>query len=747
MKNLFLVIFFTVFTLFIALAQEKIPSIHIKKTTSAIILDGVLDETDWQTAELASRFLQSSPFDTTYSSIKTEVCVTFDDDNIYVGAKCFQKKGTYVVQSLKRDFGPGTTDLFGMIFDTYGDKQNAFSFAVSPLGVQREGLIANGNEFTTDWDNKWYSEVKNFDDFYIVEVAIPFKTIRYNQTAGVNEWNINFLRFDQSVTPPERSTWAFLPRFASGNNVAFMGRLIWDTPPPKPRANVALIPYILGSSNKDVLGKKKTITEGVAGFDAKVAVSSSMNLDLTVNPDFAQVDVDRQQTNLSRFELFFPERRQFFLENSDLFGSFGFGNINPFFSRRIGLGTGNVKVPIIAGARLTGKLDNNWRVGLMNLQTDVNSSAKIAASNFTTAAVQRKVFSRSNIGLILVNKANFRMDTLGKNLWEVNNKAFNRVAGVDYKMFSKDGSWQGKAFYHRSFSPTNSQLVKPKNPFTTSAYVEYRVRHFNFETSYEMVGRDYNAEVGYVPRTNYYRTEPNINWVFYPQSKKVNQWSIGADGDARWRITDNKNTDWDFSPLVFNMIFKNNAKLGIRPLRYDHVYLFDDFDPTNTGGKKLLTGTAYTYPSTQFTFISDTRKRLNFSLEARMGKYFNGSIGSLASHFSYRYQPYGIFSVDVNYNNINLPTGFNDRTLWLISPRIDLSFTRDVFFTTFLQYNNQINNVNLNARFQWRFAPVSDLFIVYTDNYFATDDDRYGYRAFQTKNRGIVLKCTYWLNL
>jgi hypothetical protein len=406
-----------------------------------------------------------------------------------------------------------------------------------------------------------------------------------------------------------------------------------------------------------------------------------------------------------------------------------------------------VKVPIIAGARLTGKLDNNWRIGLMNLQTDVNSLAKIAASNFTTAAVQRKVFSRSNIGLIFVNKANFRMDTLGKNMWEVNNQAFNRVAGVDYKMFSKDGSWQGKAFYHRSFSPTNSQSVKPKNPFTTSAYVEYRVRHFNFETSYEMVGQDYNAEVGYVPRTNYYRSEPNINWVFYPKSSKINHWSIGTDADARWRITDNKNTDWDFSPLVFSLTFQNNAKLGIRPLRYDHVYLFEDFDPTNTGGKKLITGTDYTYPSTQFAFISDTRKRFNFTFDARMGKYFNGSIRSVAYHFSYRYQPYGVFSVDVNYNNINLPTGFNDRTLWLISPRIDLSFTRDVFFTTFLQYNNQINNVNLNARFQWRFAPVSDLFIVYTDNYFATDDDRYGYRAFQTKNRGIVLKCTYWLNL
>ncbi len=747
MKNHFLVVFFVISTCFIVAAQEKIPSIQIKKAQGAITLDGVLDETDWRTAELTSPFLQSYPYDTTYSKVKTEVRLTFDDNNIYIGAKCFQKKGTYVVQSLKRDYGAGTTDLFGMIFDTFGDKQNAFSFAVSPLGVQREGLIANGNEFTTDWDNRWFSKVETFDDFFIAEVAIPFKTIRYNHTEGINEWNINFLRFDQSITPPERSTWAFLPRFASGNNVAFMGRLIWDTPPPKPRANISLIPYVLGSLNKNVLGKNPTITEGVAGFDAKVAINSSMNLDLTVNPDFAQVDVDRQQTNLSRFELFFPERRQFFLENSDLFGTFGFENVNPFFSRRVGLGAGNVKVPIIAGARLTGKLDNNWRVGLMNLQTDANSPAKIAASNFTTAAVQRKVFSRSNIGLILVNKANFRMDTLGKNLWEVNNQAYNRVVGVDYKMFSKDGAWQGKAFYHRSFSPTNGQSVKPKNPYAAAVNVLYRVRNVNFTSSFETVGQDYNAQVGYVPRTDYYRTEPNLNFIFYPKSKKINLLSLGSDGDVRWRLTDNKLTDWDFSPFVLNAVFQNSAKLAIRPLRYDYTYLFENFDPTNSGGKKLLAGTVYTYPSTRFTYSSDTRKRFNYTLDARLGKYFNGSIRSLASTFSFRYQPYSIFSIDINYNNISLPDGFNDRTLWLISPRIDVSFTRDVFFTTFIQYNNQINNVNLNARFQWRFAPVSDLFIVYTDNYFATEEDRYGYQAFQTKNRGIVLKCTYWLNL
>jgi hypothetical protein len=722
----------------------------IKKAKGKMTLDGVLDEPDWQTAQVSSPFWQSSPYDTAYSEVTTEVRLTFDDNNFYVSAKCFQPKGTYVVQSLKRDFGPGTTDLFGIIIDTYGDKQNGFSFAVSPYGVQREGLISNGNNFATDWDNRWYSKVENYDEYYIVEIALPFKTLRYSQIPlkdelGNDIWHINFFRFFQKRSPPERSTWAYLPRFSSGNNVAFTGKLIWETPPPKPRANIAVIPYVLGSLNKDILNKKTAVTEGGAGIDAKIALSSSLNLDLTLNPDFAQVDVDKQQTNLSRFELLFPERRQLFLENSDLFGTFGFGNVNPFFSRRIGIGSKGEKVPILAGARLTGKLGNNWRVGLMNIQTDVNKTAKIGASNFTTAAVQRKVFTRSNIGWIFVNKENFKTDSTGENNWNIDKQSYNRIIGVDYNLFSKDGTWQGKAFYHRAITPP--QLGKRIDPYTMAAFIDYGTQKFNFTSSYEMVGKDYIAQAGYVPRTDYYRTEPNFSFIFYPKSKVVNSWSIGMDGDIRWRKTDDKLTDWDFSPITFNMVFKNNAKLGIRPIRFDYTYLFEDFDPTNTGGKKLLTGTSYTYPASRITFNSDTRKTFYYLFDARMGRYFNGKIQSLASTWSYRYQPYGIFSVDINYNRINLPEGYNDRTLWLIGPKIDLSFTRDIFFTTFIQYNNQINNVNLNARFQWRFAPVSDLFIVYTDNYFAVDDDILGYRSFQTKNRGVVLKCTYWLNL
>lgn len=767
MKNLLIITFISLFFNFYAFSQSPIKNgdskISIKKAKGKITLDGILDEADWQIAEMSTPFWQSSPYDTAFSTSITEARWVFDDDNIYVSAKCYEKKDKYVVLSLKRDFGPGTTDIFGVTIDPFADGQNAFSFSVSPLGVQREGLISNGNVFSTDWDNKWFSVVKNYDDYWTVEMAIPFKTIRYKNTTDENnvntnieqkensiKWNINMLRFDQSRAQVERSTWSFLPRYSNGNNIAFSGKLIWETPPPKARTNISIIPYVLGSVNKDFLNKKPQNTEGGVGFDAKVAVSSSMNLDLTVNPDFAQVEVDKQVTNLSRFELFFPERRQFFLENADLFGSFGFDNINPLFTRRMGLATdknnNTVKVPILLGARLTGKLNKNWRVGLMDIQTGVHQDLKLPATNFLATAIQRKVFSRSLLSFIFVNKNNFDIDSSGENTWNLQKNAYNRVVGLDYNLASANGKWQGKFFYHRSITAA-AQSSNYNQPFAAAGNIRYISNRFLLETGVETVGKGYNAEVGYVPRKNYYRFEPNFSYVFYPKSSIINSWGLGMDGDAFFSRDNHKTTDYDFSPLTLNISFRNTAKLNFIPLRWDFTRLEFDFDPTNTEGKKLLAGTSYTYKRLTATYLSDTRKRFFVNFQGRIGEYFNGKINSLQSTFSYRLQPYGVFSLDVNYNKIDLPTGFNDRQLWLIGPKLDLSFTKDIFLTTFIQYNNQRNNINLNARFQWRFAPVSDLFIVYTDNYFAVDDLTNDYRAFQVKNRGLVLKCTYWLNL
>jgi hypothetical protein len=379
---------------------------------------------------------------------------------------------------------------------------------------------------------------------------------------------------------------------------------------------------------------------------------------------------------------------------------------------------------------------------LDDIQTDAQSDLKLPATNFLATSIQRKLFSRSLLSFLFVNKQNFNLDTLGKNTWEINAKGYNRVVGLDYNLASKDGRWQGKFFYHHALMPTPQY-----QPFATAASIRYSNTNFNFEMGSEMVGKGYKAEVGFVPRNNYYRFEPNFSFVFYPKSNFINSWSIGMDGDSRFRNDDNRITDWDFSPLTFNMFFQSNARLSFVPSRWDYTYLFDNFDPTNTKGKPLLQGTAYNYRSTRATFQSDTRKPFYVNFQGRFGEYFNGNIQQFQAILSYRYQPYGVFSIDATYNNITLPKDYNSAKLWLIGPKIDLSFTKNVFLTTLLQYNNQSNNVNLNARFQWRFAPVSDLFLVYTDNYFAVDDTLAGFRSFQSKNRGLILKCTYWLNI
>ncbi|MBK8556110.1 MAG: carbohydrate binding family 9 domain-containing protein [Lewinellaceae bacterium] len=394
--------------------------LHIRKSADEIQINGILDEPCWQTADVLSQFHYQFPVDTGLSAFQTEIRMTFNDRFLYIAAICHQPKETITFQSLKRDFANGTSDVLNILFDPFKDGLNGVSFGVNPLNVQREALIDNGTTLSFDWDNRWNSAVSLSDDHWTVEIAIPFKTLRYKVTEGQNSWYMNFVRL--KLRDPEVSTWYPVPRQYAANNVAFTGKLIWDDAPPSPGANVSFIPYASGRydieynrdpTTLDLQKRNGTSSYGIGG-DAKVAVTPSLNLDLTFNPDFSQVEVDRQVTNLSRFELFFPERRQFFLENRDLFAMFGFPSTRPFFSRRIGLAynpnTGqNEAVPILAGARLSGKINENWRIGLLNMQTqrkDWDSLSVLPAANFTVATLQRKVRERSAISAIFVDKEN-----------------------------------------------------------------------------------------------------------------------------------------------------------------------------------------------------------------------------------------------------------------------------------------------------------------------------------------------------
>ena len=717
-----------------AKAQKKITyQIEAKKVSNSINLDGILDEEDWLQAVVVSDFYLNFPFDSSFASLQTEVRVLFDKNFIYVGAKCYQKQEDYVVSSLRRDFGNDDNDFFGVYFDTFQDKTNGFSFQVNPMGVQQEGLLSDGGNGggQNEWDNKWYSEVKQYPEFWVVEMAIPLKTLRYKGNAS--EWGINFGRASRKVN--EVSSWVPVTRNLRVFNLGFTGKLKFAEPLPRPGANVALIPYVTASHSENYITDQKKSSTNVGG-DAKIAVTPSLNLDLTINPDFSQVEVDRQVTNLDRFEIFFPERRQFFLENADLFARFGFSRIRPFFSRRIGIGLDTtsqtiIQNPILYGARLSGKANENWRVGLLNMQTGTQKEKGIYGDNFTVGAFQRTVFKRSNIAGIFVNRQR-TADSL--NDFTLNGD-FNRLVGLDYNLFSPDNRWTGKIFYHQQISPNPQH-----DQFAHAAYVNYSVPNWNIAWNHEYVGKNYNInDIGFVQRNGLYRFEPIIYHNIFPKGNAANylvRAQFGSYNNFYW------DTDWQLNDrttaLTMNLIFKNTAYWEVW-VRNNFVRLFRPFDPSGTGGQRLPIGSFFTNSEAEMFYRSDRRKLLTYSFFLGCGDYFNGRRFNPYASIAYRFQPYGAISLEADYYQIRLPEGFNSADLVLLNTRLDISFNRNLFLTTFLQFNNQTNNVNLNARVQWRFAPVSDLFLVYTDNYTSQD--------FSVKSRFVVLKLTYWLNL
>lgn len=717
--------------------QEKnaLPNAFAFKLKQPIVLDGVLDDEIWTNSEgWNENFMQYFPSDTSQAEVQTRVKIAFDDNNLYLAAEMLNRgERNYVSTSLRRDYRGEQNDGVTFVFDTFNDKTNAFQFGVNPYGVQREGLVANGGNRSEDlslaWDNKWFAEATMLEDRWVVEAIIPLATLRFKE--GGQNWNVNFYRIDSDTG--ERSSWSPIPRNLSIISLAFSKKLIFEEPIRKNSANISLIPYVAGRTSKNFLdGNEEELTPAFGG-DAKIGIGPALNLDLTINPDFSQVEVDEQVTNLDRFEIFFPERRQFFLENGDLFADFGHPLARPFFSRRIGVdrdeNTGqNIQNQILYGARLSGKVTDDWRVGLMNMQTATDEDAGIAGKNFSVVAIQRKVFERSNIGFIYVDRASLAVDE-SQVLFDPSES--NRLAGLEYNLASADGKWTGKAFYHRTFEKDAGI-----NPRTFNAFVLFNDLNWNWSVSYLDIGEGYNPEVGFTPRVNYKRFNPDIGYSFFPKSNLINRHGPTMEYELLFN-EELGTTDRDLN-FGYEVRFQSLAQLSISQ-NNRYIYLFNDFDPTRTRGEPLLAGTDYYNNTFELTFQSNPRKAFNIELNAEVGEYFTGTIARIRSQVGIRLGYTANISMNFTYNKIELPEPQNNADLFLVGPRIDLTFTKNLFWTTFVQYNNQIDNLNINTRIQWRYAPVSDFFLVYTDNYFPS--------TFMPKQRSLVLKLNYWLNL
>ena len=729
-------IYFAIIALLLPLtfySQTSTKEITVKYTEDPFKIDGILDEPVWEMAESTDSFYQFFPVDTVQAIKQTQVRMLYSSTTLYIGITMYSDGDDYVIPSLKRDYGAGGNDNISVVFDTFNDGTNAFLFGINPLGVRREALISGGGQgssgFTMSWDVKWRGETKQHDGYYVSEIAIPLTSFKFKQ--GETKWRFNAYRFDMQTN--EQSTWVRIPQNQKIYNLAFMGDMVFEKPLGKSRTPLALIPYINGIVAKDFEYDAKLENLNVGG-DAKVSIGNGMNLDITVNPDFSNVEVDNVITNLTRFEVSLPEKRQFFIDNSDLFGSFGTeSDYNPFFSRRIGLATNaegqTFENGIIGGVRLSGKLNKNWRLGLMNLQTEKDESNGIAGNNNTVLALQKKMFSRSNLSFILVNRQTFEdYDFLEEA------DRYNRVVGLDYNLASADNTWTGKFFYHKSFS----HGVENRDD-AGGINLKYNSRFFNLGVSGNFVGDNFRSDLGFVPRRDILFLNPTAELIFYPKKGKLNSHGFIARPEFVWRPTlDYQNTDY-FVYTGWQAQFKTQEEISVR-LFNRYTYLIAPFDPTRTeGGTPLPGDMGYYYTSGEIEFASDRRKVFSYSLEPGYGNFFNGTRLVLEGQMNLRVQPKMNLSVAFNYNKIKLPQPYESGDIWLLSPKIDLTFTKSVFWSTLIQYSNQLDNLGFNSRLQWRFAPLSDLFLVYNDNYFVN--------SFMPRSRSINLKLTYWLNI
>lgn len=661
------------------------------------------------------------PMDTSRARVRTDVRMTYDSKNLYLIAVCYQAvPGPYFVESLRRDWAFGKNDNFLLFMDPFDDQTNGYAFGANAAGAQWDGTMYEGSKVDLAWDNKWTSAVRSDSSKWVFEMAVPFTSIRYKK--GITTWGINFSRLDLKTT--EKSAWAPVPRQFPTASLAYTGNLIWDAPPPPAGANISLIPYALGGLSKNYETHQKATYRKDIGADAKIALTSSLNLDLTVNPDFSQVEVDRQVTNLDRFELFFPERRQFFLENGDLFANFGYASIRPFFSRRIGL-----DAPIRFGARLSGKPSKDWRIGAMNMQTGSVDNTGLPAQNFTVASVQRRVGARSNIGALFINKQSLHYTP---DSTKPAYNQYNRNLGAEYNLASSNALWTGKALFLKSFSPKISS-----REWVQAAHLQYLSKRWLLYWQHEYVGRNYNAEVGYVPRRGYFKIAPQIGYTFFPKSGTVLAHGPKLYYTSYYNEGLNRTDDEAF--LGYPVTFRSQAT-ALAWVAHDYVKLLQPFDPTNFTKDTLARGTEHRWWAYGLEFYSKPQSLFTYSVTSRYGGYYAGGRRlNLAADVGYRFQPYVSLAINTNYNNIDLPQPWGQHTFWLVGPRVDVTLTNKLYLTTFIQYNEQQKNMNLNGRLQWRYKPVSDFFLVYTDNYLPP--------YFNVRNRALVLKWTYWWNI
>ena len=705
------------------------------RASQPIKIDGVLDDADWSRAPIANGFIQNEPREGDPASEDTDVRVLYDSDNLYVGVFARDREPAgIIVNDLREDFAGGIanasteSDLFAMVLDTFEDKRNGYEFMVNPAGAKADAQVANeGRETNWSWDGVWTTKTRTVADGWYAEIEIPFKTLRF-QNSTEQTWGLNFQRRVRRKN--EDSYWAPLPRIFNLGRLSMAGTLE-GLQGVVPGRDLRLKPYAL-SSYGDAAGKAHT-SDGNGGFDVKYGVTKGLTWDFTTRTDFAQVEADEQQINLSRFSVFFPEKREFFLENS---GVFGFGGAQTqasgatlgrqdtsarndvilFYSRQIGLSSTGGEIPIVAGTRLTGRV-GRYSIGALNIQQEKQNAAP--ATNFTAMRVRRDVFANSDIGLMLLNK-------------DQSGSLFNRVLGLDGNFrFFQNLNINGN--FTKTSAPSSVLAAGSGHDTMFSGRSTYRGRVWEFRGSYAKVGQRFDDEMGYVPRIGISKYQAFISP--HLRYRRVSGWLREI-----W-------PHWEFSNVA-----RADGALDSRYYDY-HVPL------TLEGGGNLELGVNRSVEGLAAPFRINARRGVTIAKgEYAFNDFFVGGRTSSAARFSvsYRYQLGDFYNgyrhiyetgfgahvskqlnVTANYarNVVSLPAGaFNTN---LLTSRIIYSFSTKMFVNALVQYNTDARQWTSNVRFNIIHHPLSDFFFVYNEQ-----------RDSQTNemlSRALIAKVTYMM--
>ncbi len=682
------------------------------RVTEKITLDGRLDEPGWTLGVPMTDFIQRIPRTGELSDERTEVRVLYDDDNLYVGVSAFDSRPALVVKELKKDFDINGTDLIQVIIDSLHDGRTGFSLSTNPAGAKRDNQLSaiNSAGGGVDWDGVWDVKARRLEEGgWVAEYEIPFKTMRFSG-APSQVWGLQVARRIPRLN--EESEWSPVPFRGASVRTQYAGTLR-GLENISPGRNLKLKPYVLGQASSARLGGQLTKIDSLlrikdynAGVDLKYSLTPSLTLDTTYRTDFAQVEADQQQVNLTRFNLFFPEKREFFLENAGTFAFGPGGNLVPFFSRRIGLDAAGTPVPIIGGGRVSGQV-GRYNVGLLAMKSEKLEA--LPSNNYVVGRVQRNLFRNSWVGAIGTHRD-------------------SSVAGDYNRVYGPDAHFQ---FYDKL--EFDSYLLRSDTPGKTGNNQARRLQagwkddELTISGEYNAVQPNFTPEMGFVRRGNMSQYNGDFAWKPRVTHQTIQNLNFAAGLDY-YKGGTTHNIETRVQDATFGLQYKNNGSTSFNINRtFDR--LIKPFAIPGHTDISIPVGD-YDYLSYTASANAGSNGKVTGSGNVSWGEFWNGHTRAVSGTMGLR--PHYHFSVDLNYsrNHVTLPNG--QFTTNLIGSRFLYSFTSRAFLNAFFQFNADTHQVSSNIRFNIIHHPLSDLYLVYNDTHETTTGETVG-RAFTIK--------------